>query len=110
MQSIEIPSGAEVKRAALMDHLHSGALHRQQDAVLIVLAMAGESLTRHEIAERGGMALSAACGRVSTLKDADLIEVDKPKKAEGARSPRSTLRLTEKGRAEAERILAELSE
>ncbi|MDW5376816.1 hypothetical protein R6258_07765 [Halomonas sp. HP20-15] len=105
MQPIGVPSGNEVSLGAYLDHLHSGELYRQQDAVLVVLALADEPLTRHEIAERGGMALSAACGRVGSLKDAKFVEQAGTKLVPGARSARSTLRLTERGRVEADDIL-----
>lgn len=110
MQTIAIPTGAEVKRGAYLDHIRSGALPRQEAAVLLVLAQAGRPLTRHEIGELGGMALSAACGRVSALKDRELIEQAGTVKIEGVRSARSTLRLTDKGVREAARIQAEAEE
>ena len=108
MQPIAVPSGAEVKRGAYLDHIRSGAVQRQQDRVLAVLALAERPLTRHEIAERGGMALSAACGRVGALLDLDRLEMAGTVKPAGVRSARSTLRLTPKGLADAETILEEV--
>ena len=104
MQPIGVPRGNEVKHAAYLDHLHSGALSRQQRAVMRVLALATVALTRHEIAERAGMALSASCGRVAELMHLDYIEVAGTKREPGARSARSALRLTDKGRVELSRI------
>ncbi|MGM0703867.1 MAG: hypothetical protein ACQEUG_15915 [Pseudomonadota bacterium] len=108
MQPIAVPSGAEVKHGALMDHLHSGALQRQQDLVMAVLALAERPLSRHDIAERGGMALSSACARVGALLDRDLVEVAGTVKPAGVRSARSTLRLTAQGWVDAEQILEEV--
>lgn len=105
MQPIAVPSGNEVKYGAYLDHIRSGAALRQEGRVLAVLALAGEPLTRHEIAERGGMALSAACGRVSSLKDLGMIEQAGSKKEPGMRSARSTLQLTEKGKVEIEQFI-----
>lgn len=108
MQPIAVPSGAEVKHGAYLDHIRSGACQRQQDLVLAVLALAERPLSRHDIAERGGMALSSACARVGALLDRELVEVAGTVKPAGVRSPRSTLRLTAKGWVEAERILEEV--
>ena len=105
MQPIAVPSGNEVKHGAYLDHIRSGTAQRQEAIVLAVLALAGEPLTRHEIAERGGMALSAACGRVSRLKDLELVEQAGTKKEPGMRSARSTVRLTEKGKAETNQFI-----
>lgn len=110
MQPMTVPSGAEVKRGAYLDHIRSGACTRQEGLVLAVLALAAEPLTRHEIAERGGMALSAACGRVSALVDRQLLEVAGTVKPAGCRSPRSTLRLTDQGRTQAAEVLAQAEE
>lgn len=67
MQPIGTPTGAEVKQGAYLDHIRSGACKRQQEAALAVLALSSRPLTRHEIAELAGMALSGACGRVAEL-------------------------------------------
>lgn len=107
MEPIATPSGAEVKRGAYLDHIRSGACRTQEGAVLVVLAASGEPLTRHEIAERAGMVLSAACGRVSALKDRDMVEQAGTKHVPGCRSARSTVRLTERGRAEVAPWLAQ---
>ncbi len=109
MQPIAVPSGAEVKHGAYLDHIRSGACRRQEHAVLAVLALAIRPLTRHEIAERAGMALSSACARANALLDRELLEVAGTVKPTGCRSPRSTLRLTAQGWAEAEQILKELN-
>ncbi|KAA0014411.1 hypothetical protein F0A17_01815 [Billgrantia pellis] len=109
MQVIGIPSGSEVKHSAYIDHIRSGACRRQQEAALAVLALSAQPLTRHEIAELAGMALSGACGRVAELLDLDYVEVAGTVKPAGVRSPRSTLQLTDKGRTEAARILEELA-
>lgn len=110
MEPIATPSGAEVKRGAYLDHIRSGACLRQEGKVLVVLAAAGEPLTRHEIAERAGMVLSAVCGRVSTLKDRDMVEQAGTKHVPGCRSARSTVRLTDRGCAEVEQWLAQQKE
>lgn len=102
------PSGAEVKQGAYLDHIRSGSCRRQQDLVLVVLALAEKALTRHAIAERGEMALSAACGRARALLDLDLVEEAGTEKPAGARSPRTTLRLTAKGQVDANDILREV--
>lgn len=107
MPAIGVPTGNEVKHAAFMDHLHSGAMGRQKQSVLRALALATEPLTRHQIGERAGISLSSACGRVSELADLDYLEVSGTRKDPDARSPRQTLRLTEKGKVEAERLVAE---
>lgn len=109
MQPIGTPTGAEVKQGAYLDHIRSGACKRQQEAALAVLALSSRPLTRHEIAELAGMALSSSCARANALLDLELIEVAGTVKPEGVRSPRSTLRLTEKGQAEAARVLRELA-
>jgi hypothetical protein len=109
MQPIGTPSGAEVKQGAYMDHIRSGACKRQQEAALAVLALANRPLTRHEIAELAGMALSGACGRVAELLKLDWAEVAGTVKPAGVRNARTTLRLTEKGQAEAVRILREIA-
>ncbi|MCE8042462.1 hypothetical protein HOP60_09880 [Halomonas daqingensis] len=109
MQPIGTPTGAEVKLGAYLDHIRSGACKRQQEAALAVLALSYRPLTRHEIAELAGMALSGACGRVAELLALDMVEVAGTVKPAGVRSPRSTLQLTEKGRIEAARVLRELA-
>lgn len=109
MQPIGTPSGSEVKRGAYLDHIRSGACKRQQDTALAVLALSSRPLTRHEIAELAGMALSSSCARVGALLDLELVEVAGTVKPVGVRSPRSTLRLTEKGRVEAARVLRDLA-
>ncbi|SDL78318.1 hypothetical protein SAMN05661010_02540 [Modicisalibacter muralis] len=97
MEPIATPSGNEVKRTAYMDHWHSGALSLQQRSVLLAMPSPMVALTRNEIAERAGITLSAACGRVHELMDAGALEVAGTSREPGQRSGRTTLRLTEEG-------------
>ncbi|WP_129138812.1 MarR family winged helix-turn-helix transcriptional regulator [Modicisalibacter coralii] len=108
MQPIGAPTGTEVSLSAYLAHLRKGYLGRQQQTILLALSLSPQSLTRHQLGERAGMSLSSVCGRVSELLDLDYVEVDGTRKDPGSSSPRTTLRLTEKGRAEAARIVAEV--
>ena len=108
MQPIGVPSGNEVSLGAYLDHLRNGSLGRQQQSILLALSLSAQSLTRNQLGERAGMSLSSVCGRVSELMDLEYIEVNGTRKDPGAGAARTTMRLTDKGRVEAERIVAEV--
>lgn len=87
------PSGAEVKRAALMESHRAGRIGRSRRLVLSALAQQAP-LTRNQVADRVSLPLSSVCGRSRALLDQGYIDVagttqDRP--------ARQLLALTDKG-------------
>lgn len=67
-------SGAEVKHAALSDHLRSGKLSASRSIVLNSLAEIGP-MTRNQLATATGLPLASICGRCRELMDLSYIDV-----------------------------------
>ncbi|WP_136247955.1 hypothetical protein [Halomonas borealis] len=77
MSALMQPTGNEVSREGLDDVRRSGRSGSQQQVILLQLYWLAEDqgYTRHELAERTGLALSSVCGRCSELLDVQLLEV-----------------------------------